>query len=249
MNNSEISVVIPSYNGEMFIADAIDSILMQTCPAAEIFVVDDGSTDRTESVVSAKSGNIRFIRQQHTGMPAAGRNRGIKETGGKYIAFLDQDDVWPKDTLQIHMENMIKYPELEISVGNIQKMVLTESSERKPEFKQLDLPENLYMLCSTLIKKTAFENVGFFDENMKHVGSDFDWMLRVREFRLPVIIDDRVTLIYRLHNNNHSKDHELMNRALIEVFKKSMDRRRAHGKKTLIPLPEFNLPGDKLNLP
>lgn len=98
----KISAVIPAYNAERFVADAIESILSQTVPVDEIIVVDDGSTDKTAEVAS-RFERTRVIRQANAGQGAA-RNTGIKAASGEWIAFLDADDVWLPEKMASELE-------------------------------------------------------------------------------------------------------------------------------------------------
>ena len=90
-----ISVVIPTYNSARYLADSIDSVLNQTLTPLEVIVVDDGSTDETSHVVRRYQdrGPIRYFYQDNSG-PSTARNRGIAESRGDLIAFLDADDIW-----------------------------------------------------------------------------------------------------------------------------------------------------------
>ena len=113
-----ISVVIPLYNKENQIADTIRSVLAQTCQEYEIVIVDDGSTDRSVDVIkSIKDSRIRIIQQTNAGVSAA-RNRGIEETRGEFIAFLDADDEWKTDYLSTQMNLVKKYPHCDIFATN-----------------------------------------------------------------------------------------------------------------------------------
>jgi glycosyltransferase involved in cell wall biosynthesis len=93
-----ISVVVPTYNRAALVARALDSALGQHRPGSEVLVIDDGSTDGTERVLSAYAGRVRVVRQENRG-GAAARNRGVAEAVGDWIAFLDSDDFWPLDYL------------------------------------------------------------------------------------------------------------------------------------------------------
>ena len=86
-----ISVIIPCYNSGTHLAQAIDSVLAQTCPASEIIVVDDGSTDDSPAIMARYGDRIRVVRQANAGLPAA-RNAGIQAATGEWLAFLDADD-------------------------------------------------------------------------------------------------------------------------------------------------------------
>lgn len=92
----KVSAIIPVFNGESFLAEAVESILQQSRPPDEIIVVDDGSTDATAKVASAYADTIHYIRQDQRG-PAAARNRGLMQADGDILGFLDADDMWVKD--------------------------------------------------------------------------------------------------------------------------------------------------------
>lgn len=99
MNRSKVSIVIPTYNRMHSICDAVDSALAQTYLQREIIVVDDGSTDDTAAILKRYGDNIRYIFQENQGVSAA-RNRGITESSGEWVAFLDSDDIWMPDKLE-----------------------------------------------------------------------------------------------------------------------------------------------------
>jgi glycosyltransferase involved in cell wall biosynthesis len=113
MNWPPISVVIPVHNGARFIGEAIESVFAQTCAPVEIIVVDDGSTDGTEDVVRTLSGPVplSFVRQAHQGAAVA-RNRGVQDAKGKWVAFLDADDLWYSNKLEVQVEALRRYPEV-----------------------------------------------------------------------------------------------------------------------------------------
>lgn len=104
-----VSIIMPSYNTERFIAETIRSVLAQTYTNWELIIVDDCSTDRTDDVVSEFLGDerIRYLKNEHNSGAALSRNRALREAKGKWIAFLDSDDLWEPDKLQKQVSFMI----------------------------------------------------------------------------------------------------------------------------------------------
>lgn len=97
-----VSVVIPVYNGEKFIRNAIDSVLSQSHANIEVVVINDGAQDNSSSVVSQYGDPVRLIEQENAGVAAA-RNVEIAEAGGEFVAFLDQDDCWTESKLELQL--------------------------------------------------------------------------------------------------------------------------------------------------
>ena len=125
-NEFKISVVIPVFNRERYIARAVDSVLAQKFAAYEILVVDDGSSDGTADVLRGYGDKIRYIYQENAGVSAA-RNMGVEEAEGDWIAFLDSDDEW----MECHLANQIKilseHPDLVWSTGNFYDCLVSEN--------------------------------------------------------------------------------------------------------------------------
>ena len=106
-----VSAIIPTYNFGRFLGEAIQSVLDQTFTDFELIVVDDGSTDDTREVVgSFNDSRIRYIYQENRGLPAA-RNTGIKASRGEYIAFLDSDDIWLTQNLELKVKSLDSHPD------------------------------------------------------------------------------------------------------------------------------------------
>ena len=125
-----MSAVIPAYNAAEFVGRAIKSVLGQTRPADEIIVVDDGSTDDTAEAVREYAGQVRYIRQDNAGASAA-RNRGIAEAKGEWIAFLDVDDEWLPENLEVQLGLLARNPDLVWTTGGFLRCLCRE--ERRCE--------------------------------------------------------------------------------------------------------------------
>jgi GT2 family glycosyltransferase len=108
---ASVSVLVPAYNAERWIGEALDSILGQTVPAAEVIVIDDGSIDGTPGVVRGFGARVQYVRQENAGAAAA-RNRGLALARGDYIAFLDADDLWLPEKLEKQLALLERQPEL-----------------------------------------------------------------------------------------------------------------------------------------
>ncbi len=116
LSGAVVSVVIPTYNSAAFVADAIDSILAQTRPADEIIVVDDGGTDDTEQVCDRYGEAVRYIRHGENRFASAARNTGFEASTGDWLAFLDADDIWDSEKLELQLAALEQQPEADFAV-------------------------------------------------------------------------------------------------------------------------------------
>ncbi len=216
MHNSKpsVSVIMPAYNSAKYIGEAIDSVLAQTYPVLEIIVVDDGSTDDTRKIVSQYSipntQCIKYIYQENKG-PAAARNKGIKEARGEYIAFLDSDDIWMPEKIAFQLARLEKEEKYSMmhsgrnrimENGIIVDSSLVECSEGRV-FDEL-LMRNFVCCSSVILKKSCFNAVGYFDENIHNRCEDYDMWLRIaRNYEIGVIKQALVT--YRVSSTGYNR--------------------------------------------
>lgn len=187
----KISVVIPAYNAEMHIARAIDSVLAQTRPADEIIVIDDGSTDGTAEVVLSYGDKVIFIQQQNAGVSVA-RNTGIERATGGWIAFLDADDEWLPEKLNLQSEHLHRNPDLKWTYSNFYKKshkrnslrlaqvsnkidVLLQDGEYFEDYLQSYFNHAYAWTCTVLIHRDVFSTVGLFEPGMKRAQDNDLW--------------------------------------------------------------------------
>jgi glycosyltransferase involved in cell wall biosynthesis len=239
MDQPLVSVIIPAYNGEAYLAEAIESIRRQNYHPLEIIIVDDGSTDCTAQIATSFKGEVRYAYQPNSGGPAAGRNRGLKMARGNVIGFLDQDDLWSENKLELQLECMANDPALEIVLGRTQIMRLTGFVEGKPKFEFFSEPLTNVLLGSALFKKRVFDKVGLFDETLP-ISDDLDWFMRARERNVSMVVLEQVTLFYRLHQHNVIHNTLARDHDFIRALKKSLDRRRQQGDGTVASVPRFS---------
>ena len=196
-----VSVIIPSYNCELYIAETLESILDQTFKDIEIIVVDDGSTDKTRQIVTSYGAPVRLVTQTNAGVCAA-RNRGIREAAGQYVCLMDHDDYWLPDKLALQLEQMQRHPE--VGLVSLQHLCLVESRSGRrfspsgnykdessgsaidEEFSgwiyHLLLLDCWVLTSSALIRGEAFNKCGSFDESLPY-SEDWDLWLRIsREY-------------------------------------------------------------------
>ncbi|AFY33787.1 glycosyltransferase family A protein [Calothrix sp. PCC 7507] len=220
-----ISVIIPVYNRDRYLAEAIESVLAQTYPAIELIVVDDGSSDRTAEV--AQSYPVIYHYQINGGIGAA-RNTGIGLATGEFLAFLDSDDIWVTDKLAKQMAAFESDPNLEAVFGYAQQFYSPEVNE---EFRRRILcpeqPLAAHISVAMLIKRSAFMRIGLFDTKLK-VGIDISWYISAIENQLQQVTLTDVVYHRRLHetNNGITERHNANKR--IHILKAKLDRQRAN---------------------
>lgn len=232
-----VSVIIPVWNGERYLAEAIASVLAQKHSPLELVIVDDGSTDDTREVAAKaakKYGErIRYVEQPHRGVAAA-RNLGIVTARGNVVSFLDYDDLWEPDCLPRHLAVLDARPEIEIVQGLIVQMQRAAEGSVPGEckFEISSEPYQFISLSSAVYRRKVFERVGGFDETLTE-GEDADWFLRAWEQDVPKVVLPQVMLYYRRHETNMTQD--AGPRLLPRLFKMHLDRMRSAGAQTTSP--------------
>ncbi len=221
-----ISVIIPVYNGDKFILEAISNIFSQNYPALEIIIVDDGSTDNSKIIIENLDIDVRYFYQPNDG-PASARNRGIKDVSGEFIAFLDVDDLWPENNLILLLNEMQNDSDVDVVRGHAQ--LFKNNDDGSVEF--VGNPDESFpnYIGAGLYRKLAFSKVGLFDDELTF-GEDEDWYTRAKELKLKMKRLDEVTLYVRRHGGNMTEGKSLVELNKLKVFKKALDRERANSK-------------------
>lgn len=202
MQDPLISIIIPTLNAGKYIAEALDSIRVQTYTNYEIIIVDGGSVDDTVQIVNGYS-NIRLISQSDIGLAGAW-NDGIRNANGEYICFLDSDDKWASDCLLQHVTLLKNDPGLTCSVGHAQ-FFLNEHEAAPAGFKMSLLNEHHlgYMPGCFLGKRDVFERQGLFETRWE-VSSDLVWFSNLKKSEERIGILNETILFKRVHNRNLS---------------------------------------------
>lgn len=210
-----VSVIIPAYNCEAYIAETLDSVLGQTFGDLEVIVVDDGSTDRTPEIVTSCGAPVRLVTQANSGVCAA-RNRGIREAAGQYLCLMDHDDYWFPDKLALQVQEMERQPEVGLVYSTFAfwypdtngRFPVPASYRSGPEPSGLDeefsgwiyhllLLDCWVLTSSALIRAKVFEKCGIFDESLPY-SEDWDlWLRMSREY--PFAKLKKTLTLYRQH--------------------------------------------------
>lgn len=186
INDIKVSVIIPTYNRASSLVPAVKSALAQNYRDIEVIVVDDASNDDTAIILAekaAKSPNLRVIRHETNKGAAAARNTGIKASHGEWIALLDSDDLWVVDKLERQLSYLQeKGCDMGTTHAVFRRMGSEDLAERllpEQESWTRDLVQGLGVNAGStlLVRKNLFDEVGFFDENLKRL-EDWEWFIR-----------------------------------------------------------------------
>ena len=212
--NPKVSIVIPVYNGENYMKEAIDSALAQTYDNCEIIVVNDGSTDHTEIIAKTYGDKIRYFSKKNGGVSSA-LNMGIENMKGEYFAWLSHDDIYYPEKIQKQLEALQAAGDRKAPLyGNADELRMPKGKVRHsyPEYRySLEERQNgvfpvLFGLvngCTILIHKSHFERVGVFDEKLL-TAQDVDMWFRIFRNRKVVYIEEAL-IKYRFHEKQGSK--------------------------------------------
>jgi glycosyltransferase involved in cell wall biosynthesis len=239
-----VSVVIPVYNGEPFIAECLLSVYRQTYRSIEVIIVDDGSTDRSLAIIEQFAGGKKIIRQQNKDVCHA-RNAGIRAASGDFIAFLDQDDLWQPDKLEKQAAVFQKNPEVDLVFTDLIKFFpsgkrhhaadkdrLARSLTDENLFDTL-VRKNVLMPSAVMVRRASIVAAGLFDEQFKTCG-DYELWLRMAALGMKFFYLPEALTLYRYHGANTSKKTATMHEDRMRAIKKTFaNPLLSEGKKRL----------------
>ena len=233
------SVIIPAYNRKYFLKIAVESVLSQSFQDFELIIVDDGSTDSTKTLIKEYlnfSRKIHYLYQENKG-PASARNKGIKKAKGEFICFLDSDDRYRINKLEITYEFIKKFPQFKIfhteEIWYRKGVLLSQKKiHKKPEgfvFK-----EALRLCCISIstcaIHKSIFSEIGLFDEKMP-VCEDYDFWLRATSQYPVKLIPHYLTIKEGGHPDQQSKKFSFLDKYRIYAIIKLLENSKLNKEK------------------
>ncbi len=222
-----ISVLIPAYNAEPYVAEAVESVLAQSLPPAEIVVFDDGSTDRTYAKLQSYGDRIRLLGPERLGVVGA-KNYLLQQARYPWVAYQDADDLWMPDKL----EKQVAW--LEANPGHdgcftMAAQFLQPGCTLPPRFRNvlLEEPNAQPFIQSLLIPRQVFERVGPLIPH-ETLGADSDWFLRARDAGVKIGVVPEVLFRRRWHETNLSYQQDFK-KGMLSILRRSVARKRQTG--------------------
>jgi len=225
--NPLVTVIIPTYNRGWILKEAIDSVLSQDFEDFELIVVDDGSTDNTRDILDGYACDIIVLRQDNRGVSAA-RNAGIASASGRFIAFLDSDDLWLPGKLASQVDFFNSNPEAlicqteELWIRNGKRV---NPKNRHKKFSGMifkhSLPLCIVSPSAVMLKKSLLNKTGVFDESLP-ACEDYDLWLRI-SCKYPVFLIDTPLIIKRGGHEDQLSRTPKLDKYRIQALKKIIE--------------------------
>lgn len=202
-----ITVVMPCYNAENYVAQAVDCVLGQSTPDVELIVVDDGSTDRSREILLGYGDRIRFLEQANQG-PYPARNHGMQHASGEFVAFLDADDWWAPDCLEKLHAALSARPDAALAYCGWQNVGLPGPRGEPhvpPDYEKVGKLERFlraaapWPIHAALVRREVMDAAGGFDTNWR-TCMDYDLWLRIGATH-PIVLVPEVLAYYRFHQS------------------------------------------------
>ena len=225
-----VSIIMPAYNAAQYISESIQSVIDQTYTNWELIVIDDGSTDETAEIVkncAAKETRILYLYQEN-GKQGKARNFGINKSSGEYIAFLDADDLWVTDKLEIQAKYLLEHPNIDLVFsqgyflevgGNRNFDVLIKESWTIDDFP-LFIENNRIPILSVILKRAKLIIVDCFEENIEiqNVEDYHLWMKLLLHHCIFASIPNRL-FYYRIHPEQQTYNNNNVSIQIIKMFR------------------------------
>ena len=217
MQSPLVSIIIPTYNRANFLKITLESIRGQTFQDFEIIVVDDGTPNDANEQLCQTFSKVLYIKIENSGGPAKPRNIGIQNANGKYLAFVDDDDLWLPEKLA--QQVAILEGNLDFGLVHGCCQIIDEKGNIKPEIigrpgspdvKHGDVSMQMIgnwgvMMPTSFVRKKVIDKVGFFNENMPPAGEDMEYWTRC-SFETKFYYLDEPLVLYRIHHGNISSN-------------------------------------------
>lgn len=226
MPSAAVSCVIPVFNGERFIGEAIESARRQTLPLHEIIIIDDGSEDGTADLVSSLGADIRYFRQDNRGASSA-RRHGASRASGDFIAFLDADDLWRPHKTAVQLTCMKSQARLGACTTYMQNfwMADVDHERGRQAGDRLTTPQP-GVASTVMLRSTAYHEVAPLDDSLRHRDIQ-DLLIRLRAAGWQLETLHEVLVDRRIHDRNVSRNRgDKGEQELLDLAAAALARRR-----------------------
>ena len=228
-----VSVIMPVFNGERFLRQALDSVVAQDYAPLELIVVDDGSTDASAQVAQ-RCAAARCLTQPNQGNGAA-KNTGLAAARGEFIAFLDQDDIWLPGKLSAQVDALRQNPAAGFTAGRMR--FFFEPGVSRPDWVPAEFltePPPAFLPSGLLIRRAVFDQLGNFDPTIP-LCNDLDWLARARDAGVPTVVTPEVMVQRPVHGGNVSYRAAERARELARILRASARRKTLAGAEARRP--------------
>ncbi|NVM01498.1 MAG: glycosyltransferase [Candidatus Helarchaeota archaeon] len=248
----KVSVIIPTYNRFSFLVEAVKSVLSQTFANFELIIVDDGSTDETRRIQEIYRERVKYLFQEKRGVSSA-RNKGIINSSGEYICFLDSDDLWKKNKLEIQVNFMDNNRDFLVCYTGeiwIRNGVRVNQMKKHKKYSGMIydkcLPLCIISPSSVMMRREIFDKIGFFDENLP-ICEDYDMWLRISK-DYPIFFIDKKLIIKRGgHQDQLSRQYWGNDRFRIKALTKMLDNGNLNPEQKMLTIMELQKKCDILS--
>jgi glycosyltransferase involved in cell wall biosynthesis len=223
-----VSVIVPVYNRARLIGRALESVRLQTYRDFEVVLGDDASTDDTVAVAQQDWPELKVARLGVNRGASSARNAAIRESRGRFLAFLDSDDEWLPEKLRVQMDYLQRHPEVAVCACAYRKQWRDGRTMLVPAPHPADLTKALHSALdfhgasTPVVRREVLDEVGYQDEDMR-ILEDWDWMLRISQRHRIEVLDEPLAII---HENNPSPPDRMRDSTVIFLAKHDADFRR-----------------------
>lgn len=225
---TRVDVVVPAYNANAYLREALESVFAQGPLVGKVIVVDDGSSDGTATVAAAQGNAVELIQLQGNHGPAAARNAGLARCDAEYVAFLDADDRWLPGKLDAQIAALTDAPQCTFAICLIRPFADNKlpPAEREALLAQQPAEMEGWLASALVARRSLFAQAGVFSEDLR-LGDVIDWFNRVRPFghvAIPAVLVER-----RMHRTNMSRLAVEQRRGYLIAAQRHLARQRAEG--------------------
>ena len=222
-----VSIILPVYNTEKYVAASVQSILDQTYKNLEILCINDGSTDGSLGILKNFGEKIILIDCAQNAGIAAARNAGLKIAKGDFIALMDADDLWEPEKIETQLKQFQENPSLDISFSYMKCFISPDLPDDVKAIRHCPAePMPGQVSATALIKTDSFWKVGLFDPKWR-VGEFIDWMAKANELGLVHATLSDAFLLRRIHETNTGITERPARTDYLKIVKAALDRKRS----------------------